>query len=47
LHAAAVARIAAAAGASVVTAESGQNLTHSPQQTPLFFDHLVGETEQR
>jgi hypothetical protein len=24
-----------------------QNLTHAPQQTPLFFDHLVGETEQR
>jgi hypothetical protein len=25
----------------------GQNLTHALQQTPLFFDHLVGETEQR
>ena len=25
----------------------GHNLTHAPQQTPLLFDHLIGEGEQR
>ena len=24
----------------------GQNLTHAPQQTPLLFDHLVGEQKE-
>ena len=46
LHAAAVPRIAAAADASVVTAESGHVRTHAPQKKDLL-DHLAGGGEHR